>query len=468
MRKNGWVIASILMGLMACSGCDESSSDDADNNEDDCIIFGNIVCPIDQTRCSGNLVQKCSINLFGCFYWKDVQACEVCSDGACSGTSSQPCQDGSCSEIPPKNCTNACTQNDARCEGNVLQFCAVGEDGCTFWKDEKTCPNGCEIDHCVADNLPTECETQCNVGQSYCKGQNVVECQTDADGCPVEVEIEQCSGTCSNGECVACSNSCEIGSKKCLGKTLSECVDKDGCARYESVKKCESSCYPDVLKCSEDLPTCKIIDGRKGTILQWTDGDTLWVRAKTDGTCNDYEYTANSSGVYSWKNVRFDIRLHGIDAPECSKAQNQYYYYTCKQDSSYGNDNEPMGYEAWDAASKLLPYNTEITIYCEQTQNDGTCALDATKKRYLTYIGYEKNNASYDFSTELARMGYAFSNTKFTSSKRKVICDAQREAQQAKVGLWSLGDTPEDVFSQMGSDKRKWLSSMTSKCNSAK
>ncbi|MBO4349883.1 MAG: thermonuclease family protein [Proteobacteria bacterium] len=483
MRKNGWPIASILICLMACTywGCsDENSSNDADGDNDDCIIFGNVVCSTNETRCIGNVLQKCSINSQGCFYWERVQECSVCSNGACSENPPQPCSDGTCSENPPQpcsdgtcsenppSCTNACTQNDVRCEGNVLQNCVVGENGCTNWKDEKTCSNGCESNQCVPDTIPKECDNVCNIGQFYCEGQTVMECQTDADGCPVEVEIEKCPESCSKGECVACSGACEVGKRICEGRTLSECVMHNGCPRYESVKKCDSSCYSNVQKCSEDLPTCKLVDGRKATILQWTDGDTLWVRAKSDGTCNDYEYTADSAGNYDWRNVRYDIRVHGIDAPECTKGKNNFNYYTCIKDTDYTNDNEPMGYESWEAASNLLAYKAEVTIYCEQTQKDGSCGLDATKKRFLAYIGYELNNASYDFSTEHARKGYAFSRTDFQCGKRKAICDAQSEAQAAKIGIWSLADTPEDVFGLMGSDKNKWLKYMPTRCKNAK
>ena len=54
--------------------------------------------------------------------------------------------------------------------------------------------------------------------------------------------------------------------------------------------------------------------------------------------------------------------------------------------------------------------------------------MDATGNRILAYLGYVKNNTSYDYSTEMARLGMAFSNTKFSSSKRRQICMAQKDA----------------------------------------
>ncbi len=208
-------------------------------------------------------------------------------------------------------------------------------------------------------------------------------------------------------------------------------------------------------------------------VRQWTDGDTVWVVAKSDGSCNDYEYDAEDK---KWKNIRWRIRVHGIDAPECSKAKNQYYYYTCIQDSKYTNTNERYGYESWKWAETLLPYNSVVTLTCDDyDKSTGICEYDATAddeadedevvyNRFLTYIGYAKNSASYDFSTELAREGLAFSNTKFSSSKRKAICDASKEAKDNGKNIWSLGSSVSDVLNKMGKKKKKGLKNMAKTC----
>ena len=88
--------------------------------------------------------------------------------------------------------------------------------------------------------------------------------------------------------------------------------------------------------------------------------------------------------------------------------------------------------------------------------------MDATGNRILAYLGYVKNNTSYDYSTEMARLGMAFSNTKFSSSKRRQICMAQIDAQSAHVGIWATGG-----LSQMGSGKRNGLKNMERICQNA-
>ena len=108
--------------------------------------------------------------------------------------------------------------------------------------------------------------------------------------------------------------------------------------------------------------------------------------------------------------------------------------------------------------------------------SEGVCEFDNTSdddadedeqvyNRFLTYVGYSKNNASYDFSVEIAREGLAFSNTKFPSSKRQQICDSQKEAINAKKNIWSLGNSISDVLKKMSTTKQKGLSSMSSRCN---
>ncbi|MBR4984680.1 MAG: thermonuclease family protein, partial [Proteobacteria bacterium] len=150
-----------------------------------------------------------------------------------------------------------------------------------------------------------------------------------------------------------------------------------------------------------------------------------------------------------------------------TKAQNSFYYYTCIKDSKYTNDNERMGYDSWNWASQLLPFNAEIIVSCEKTLSDGSCGYDATRHRRLAYIGYERNNASYDFATEIAREGLAFANVEFASTTSKIgeICAAQKEAISAKRELWSLAPTVNGVLALMGRDKQRNLKNLESRCN---
>ncbi len=149
--------------------------------------------------------------------------------------------------------------------------------------------------------------------------------------------------------------------------------------------------------------------------------------------------------VQAFKFNSIDYLLKPIDIKELSAVLN-------KVQSLHRNDTAVI----------LLPADTEVMITCDKPESDGTCPLDATGNRELAYLGYVKNNTSYDYSTEMARLGMAFSNTKFPSSKRRQICMAQKEAQSSHVGIWSTGG-----LSQMGSGKRNGLKNMDKLCQKA-
>ena len=258
------------------------------------------------------------------------------------------------------------------------------------------------------------------------------------------------------------------GTFRCnYGKTLQKCDGKV----WNTVKECAAYCDANYGVCTEELPACTFKPGTTLSVLHWTDGDTLWARAEGAGKCNAYEYTDSEKnpGVYTWKLIRYDIRIHGIDAPECSKTQGADYYYSCIKDTRYTDDNELMGYEAWMAAKEILPEGAKFTITCDSTLKGGECGFDATdRKRRLVYLGYTAGNASHDFSVEMARRGMAFPFTEFKSSKLKEICNAKDYARSAHVGVWSLAMSDSAVFSKMGETKQDWLKSMNAKCAAAK
>ncbi len=181
--------------------------------------------------------------------------------------------------------------------------------------------------------------------------------------------------------------------------------------------------------CTETLPTCTFTSGVQASILNWNDGDTVWVRLLSDGTCNDREWSADSKGEYAWRNVRHHIRVLGIDAPECTKTQNKFYYYECTQDSTYTNDNERFGYESWSKVNSILPFGSSVILTCDQKDSKtGICSNDATGNRKLSYIGYTKNNASYDIA-----MG--------NGSRRPGICEHRICQTTSKIGKFAARKT---------------------------
>ena len=438
-------------------------------------------CDIGTKKCSGLDLMECKASGDSAA-WSKLETCTTaCENDACVNTQ-QGCDIGTrkCSGMDLmeckasgdssawsklETCTTAC-ENDAcvnsqqgcdigtrKCDGMDLMECKASGDS-SAWSKLETCTTACENNACKSSG-PAICE----VGRIACSGINRREC-IDDNGTIKWKLLETCPRSCKDGECSdECPATCTPDTYSCSGKTLSKCEPREnGCYGWQTQKNCERFCYADVGKCAEDLPLCELTNNSNAALIEWVDGDTAWVRPIGNGKCNEYEYDSETS---NWVRIRFNIRIHGIDAPECTKAYNGRYL-TCTQDTNYTNDNERYGYESWQAAVSLVPAETNIILTCDDPEPNGTCPVDATGHRDLAYIGYSKNSASYDFSTELTRLGMAFSNTEFSSSKRKDICLAQKEAQDANIGIWSTGG-----LSQMGSAKRRNLSDMETICKRA-
>lgn len=201
---------------------------------------------------------------------------------------------------------------------------------------------------CSNDSASHGCESPCEEPDAqacytFGSGENSLvaraKCELDEKaGCFQWNFVEACNETCENDVCDP------DGKYACFGKTLKQCKkDAVGETTCDTIKTCSSSCKATVGKCSEDLPSCTLTNGVTAKVRQWTDGDTVWVIPKPSDACNDYEFDAKEN---RWKQIRWRIRIHGIDAPECSKGRNKYYYYTCIRDSKYTNNNERYGYES--------------------------------------------------------------------------------------------------------------------------
>ncbi len=195
--------------------------------------------------------------------------------------------------------------------------------------------------------------------------------------------------------------------------------------------------------CGFNTIECDLKNNSPGKVQRWIDGDTLYVYAKS-GDCREQRYS---------------IRVLGIDCPECTKNPGGFVAHYCIQDTNYNDHNEPYGYEAWLAAKKLLPEGSKVVLTCDRDY----CQRDNTRRRLLAYLGYEKDGASYDFSTEMARAGMAFTGTNFNAKKNKQICAAEAEALNNGVGFWSLSDKTNkssrfyEVIKKM--QGKKWLNS---------
>ena len=212
--------------------------------------------------------------------------------------------------------------------------------------------------------------------------------------------------------------------------------------------------------CTTETDTCIIKNGTIGQVLLVVDGDTLKIRITDDGNADKKASKA------------LTVRMHGIDSPECLKAQtvssvdSSYKANSCdiEQSKDYSNKekNERGGYEAGEFVKSLVfseENEGKIFVECEtRSATDATCLTDATNNRFLAYIKVRSGGKIVDLAEETVRAGYAMAYTDFTSQRTSAYCVAEKEAIAAKAGVWNYGDTFKNVVEDnFNADKNRWL-----------
>ncbi|MBN2723255.1 MAG: hypothetical protein JXR95_04195 [Deltaproteobacteria bacterium] len=240
--------------------------------------------PEGDTRCNGNYIETCSEAASGCLSWLSTSDCT--DDGLL-------CDDSSGTPICTDSCIDACTQNERRCQGAVLQLCQKGENGCTQWKDEQDCSI---VSWVCADSgagyaCLDPCDHECELGSSdQCSGTVVQQCATGVDGCRYWETAQDCddsSRNCTSGSC-QCVNDCSDGDTRCNGTFVEECVsDSWNCWHWAQVENCESSSM-----------VCDSSSGTASCELSCTSSCSLGEKRCSTATAQDC--TLQASGCYDW------------------------------------------------------------------------------------------------------------------------------------------------------------------------
>ncbi len=95
-------------------------------------------------RCTVDGLEECTPNDNGCAQWNVKDAC---AGGSCDSTT-LTCV---------KNCENACTEGQKRCEGTGIASCTKDGNGCFVWGAAAACESGKSC-----DSSSITCETVCN------------------------------------------------------------------------------------------------------------------------------------------------------------------------------------------------------------------------------------------------------------------------------------------------------------------
>ena len=102
-----------------------------------------------------------------------------------------PTEDTTTSEDVPATCESTCDGADTWCEGDEVVECVRGADGC-FHEERGEC-TGCEMvggdSVCV---IRTTCVPTCGIESRYCSAGAVNECAPDEDGC-LQFTVSECA-----------------------------------------------------------------------------------------------------------------------------------------------------------------------------------------------------------------------------------------------------------------------------------
>lgn len=315
-------------------------------------------------------------------------------------------------------------------------------------KAEPVCGNG-EVDFVVNVKPNPGPETRCGDGKH--EAGEVCDPAYNGQYSDRKGNLKTCIAT-DKGKCVFETDTGKDKDFNCGNGTLDpgEGCDDGNTANGDG---CSSSC-------TTETDTCIIKNGTVGQVLLVVDGDTLKIRITDDGNAGKKASKA------------LTVRMHGIDSPECLKAQTvssvdpSYKANSCDkgQSKDYSNKekNERGGYEAGEFVKSLVfseENEGKIFVECEtRSATDATCLTDATNNRFLAYIKVRSGGKIVDLAEETVRAGYAMAYTDFTSQRTAVYCAAEKEAIAAKTGVWKYGDTFKKVVEDnFNADKNRWL-----------
>lgn len=116
-----------------CDANDPPQVCDDTGGTPDCVDECTDVClVVDETQCLGEVIQTCAVQENGCMDWESGDDCST-HDPA------QFCDDTTGEALCTDGCLNQCTDGITQCNGDFIQTCAVQTSGCTDWDDTTDC-----------------------------------------------------------------------------------------------------------------------------------------------------------------------------------------------------------------------------------------------------------------------------------------------------------------------------------------
>ncbi|MFO7564996.1 MAG: GEVED domain-containing protein [Enhygromyxa sp.] len=202
----------------------------------------NDACPeVDQTQCNGDTIEICSVGDNGCLVWTAETDCAGMNEYCDASRGPAVC-------VPV--CVDQCdADGDMQCNGDVIETCSIRDEGCLGWVAGEDCSAGNQYCDASGDAPVCTCDDQCvTEGELQCAmGDDAVEiCSEAANGC-LEWAVET---TCAEEQV------CEL-----VG-------DEPVC--YEPLTYCIPS-YSTGCTSNDDIDDFTIVDADQNLVLEHLD-----------------------------------------------------------------------------------------------------------------------------------------------------------------------------------------------------
>ena len=217
MRRFTYV-SIFLLFLVSCAEGEKTQSNNVNNanNVNNTNNVNNVnntnntncsnECVLGGSQCDIGLIQSCVTGTSGCTIWQNGTDCAL---------SGQICQLTGNVAACADTCTDACTLSQTSCNGDQLQTCNVGSNGCTEWQETEDCTlSGRLCSDQGGGSALCACDDQCSASDDdVCQGTVPQSCEADAYGC-----YDWVSGT-----------DCATGSQVCtVTGGVAACTDPSG------------------------------------------------------------------------------------------------------------------------------------------------------------------------------------------------------------------------------------------------
>ena len=270
--------------------CQATGSDAACRCSNQCPQAGDTQC-----KSGTDVIQTCTANSYGCLAWVDGTDC---------ATENKYCDDSSEPAVCAESCSDRCTQGETRCNGDVVEGCATAASGCLDWIPGANCADNGQIcsDASGTAGCYAPCTDACDtVDATRCQGEAVQTCRVGNDGCKAWVVSEDCST--NNQYCVESG-----GSASCAATCQDRCpADGDTrCADDETVQTCTtvaSGCldWQKTDECSLPRTKCQVSGGTAQCVEQCQDVcDPNIDDSQCNGTMRQGCQVVAETGCYDW------------------------------------------------------------------------------------------------------------------------------------------------------------------------